>query len=636
MTLKEAKMETRMNGFTAIKGPRRTAFSMVVAALFLQGCGGQADSGSTAGSAGNVTAATVVQGGKVLSGTSAAVSGPVSLASGWASQGAGTTGGAGAPASNIYVVRNWAELNAALVNANSPTYATSPAAAKVEPKIIQVVGTIYGTDLGNGKLADEAYYKSINATAAKFDFNLYLQSLDTAFMADLNARVAQGDPVAIALRARISALSSARTTLRRLQKTQIQFIIPSNTTIVGVGRDARIIDGYFSVNATPNIIIRNLEFQAPQDLTPSWDGKSAWDSSFKAISVVTGKQLWIDHCTLSDGEPIEENVTINGVASHVNRFDGLIDIEDSSDYVTLSYNVFKNHDKTNMVGGSGDQNGAKEREFNRLTFHNNVWDNTTQRAPRARFGRIHVYNNYYRGDTAAGRYRLAYFIGMGAESKILSETNAFEITGPNANASKVVSNLNGYQFKDVGSWINGVAASAELEAAAQAALDSNWASVLAAATKSGFTVGPYTNVLGWTPTYDYRPGASFQAVKAHNLATAGSGKVAIDGATLNVTKGFSVLRSGLTLNRITGKYSASITLTNNSGAALTGPIQLVLEQLTSGVALDNASGNRDGVPYITLPDSTIAAGASVTVPLVYTNPGKLAINYTHSVFVGFF
>lgn len=633
-------METRRSADNGAGMPCRAALGMVAAALLMQGCGGQAGGESAAGQGGSVTMAAMARqdaAPQAVPARNMEANMHAAAATGWASQGAGTTGGAGAPASNIYVVRNWAELNAALANANSPTYATDPAAAKREPKIIRIVGTIYGTDLGNGRLADEAYYKSLNATAAKWDFNLYLQSLDTAFMADLNARGAQGDPEAIALRARISALSSARSTLRNLQKAQIQFIIPSNTTIVGVGRDARVVDGYFSINATPNIIIRNLEFQAPQDLTPSWDGKGAWDSRYKAISVVTGKQLWIDHCTLSDGDPVEEIVTINGVTSHVNRFDGLIDIEDSSDYVTLSYNVFKNHDKTNMVGGSGDGNGAKERDFNRITFHNNVWDNIAQRAPRARFGRIHVYNNYYRGDTSAtAKYRLGYFIGMGAESKILSESNAFEISGPEAGAAKVMSNLNGYQFKDVGSWINGVPASAALEAAARAALENNWAKVVAAAASSGFTVGPYTNELGWTPTYDYRPGASFQEVKMHNLARAGSGKVAIDGANLDVTSSFSLLRSGLAWNRITGKYSASITLTNTGGAALAGPFQLVLDQLPAGVALDNASGTRDGAPYITLAADAIAPGASVTVPLVYSNPGKLAISYTNAVYVGHF
>ncbi|MFC5463036.1 pectate lyase family protein [Massilia niabensis] len=501
---------------------------MLAAAVFLQGCGG-GDAGTPSASPAIATASTVVaQPVAVSVSPAAAPTAQANLVSGWASQGEGTTGGAGAPASNTYVVRNWAELKDALKNVNSPTYATSPAAAKLEPKIIQMSGTIYGTDIGNGILADEAYYKSRNATAAKWDWYLYLQSLDRDFMADLNARVAAGDAAAIVTRARISALSSAKSTLRNIQKEQIQAIVPSNTTIVGVGRDAKLIDGYFSINASKNIIIRNLELEAPRDLTADWNGKE-WNARYKAISVVTGKQLWFDHLTLSDGSYPDsaEVVTINGVTSRVQRHDGLIDMEDSTDYVTISYNIFKNHDKTNMVGGSGDQNGHKERAFNRLTFSNNIWENTTQRAPRARFGRIHLYNNYYKGDTAAQEYKLSYWIGMGAESKILSESNAFEITGPGAYASKVVSNLNGYQFKDVGSWINGVPASADIEAAARAALEKNWASASAAAAASGFAIGPYTNELGWAPTYRYTPGHSFEQVKAHNLAHAGAGKVSI-------------------------------------------------------------------------------------------------------------
>lgn len=627
-------METCNTVVKVKPGAHQTALALAISTLLLQGCGGDsASAGAQSAPTVNAASLAVVQGQAALAQPEAAPNGQPHAATGWASQGEGTTGGAGAPPSNIYVVRNRAELKAALVNANSPTYASNPAAAKLEPKIIKIVGTIHGTDLGDGQLADEAYYKSTNATAAKYDFQLYLKSVDTAYMAELNARVAAGDAEAIATRSRISALSSATGTLRRLQKAQIELSIPSNTTIVGVGSGARLVDGYFSINATRNIILRNLEVVAPQDLTPSWDGKSSWDARYKAVSVVTGRQLWIDHCTFHDGQPLDEIVTINGVTSKVNRFDGLIDIEDSSDFVTLSYNVFKNHDKTNMVGGSGDQNGAKERDYNRLTFSHNVWDNTTQRAPRARFGRIHVYNNYYRGDTAGG-YRLAYYIGMGAESKILSESNAFEISGPNADASKVVANLNGYQFKDVGSWINGVAASSQIEAAARAALEKNWANVQAAAIKSNFTVAPYTNVLGWEPSYSYKPGASFESVKHHNLAQAGAGKVAIAHATVDASASFQALRSGLAWNRVSGKYGASVTLTNTSGAAISGPFQLVLKQLPAGVTLDNANGQLDGAPYVTAKETTLAAGASLTVPLVYSNSGKSAISYQHAVILG--
>lgn len=453
---------------------------------------------------------------------------------GWASEDGGTTGGAGAPASNIYVVHNRAELLNALANKNSPTYATDATAAAKEAKIIYIIGTIWGTDLGNGKFADEAYYKTLNTTAAKWDFELYIQSLDTTWASNLATAVAAGDTTAIATKTKVSALSSARSTLARLQKAQIQFQIPSNTTIMGVGNDAKLIDGYLGVNATSNIIVRNLELQAPQDLTTQYDTKKQeWNATYKAFGVVTGKHLWIDHCTFSDGAHIDsaEVRTINGYTLEVMRHDGLLDIEDSSDYITVSYSIFKNHDKTNMVGGSGDQNYAKERDYNRLTFSNNIWQDSVQRAPRVRFARAHVYNNYYTGNTDKTSYATSYYIGMGAESKILSESNVFDLTGSKATVSQVISNLNGYQFKDVGSWFNGTAASSDLEAAAKAALEARYSSAESAASSSGFTVGPYTNELGWTPPYSYTRGASAAAVREHNIANAGAGKLPITAAT---------------------------------------------------------------------------------------------------------
>lgn len=494
--------------------------------MLMAGCGG----GSSTDTASDDTSGST---------SSASNTAPLTVSAnvtGWASQDGGTTGGTGAPASNIYVVHNRAELLNALANKNSPTYATDATAAAKEAKIIYIVGTIWGTDLGNGKFADEAYYKSLNTTAAKWDFELYVQNMDTTWAANLATAVAAGDTAAIATKAKVSALSSARSTLARYQKAQIQFQIPSNTTIMGVGSDAKLIDGYLGVNATSNIIVRNLELQAPQDLTTQYDTKKQeWNATYKAFGVVTGKHLWIDHCTFSDGAHIDsaEVRTINGYTLEVMRHDGLLDIEDSSDYITVSYSIFKNHDKTNMVGGSGDQNYAKERDYNRLTFSNNIWQDSVQRAPRVRFARAHVYNNYYTGDTDKTSYATSYYIGMGAESKILSESNVFDLTGSKATVSQVISNLNGYQFKDVGSWFNGTAASSDLEAAAKAALEARWAAAQTAQAGSsgGFILGAYTNELGWTPPYSYTRGASAAAVREHNLANAGAGKLAVTAST---------------------------------------------------------------------------------------------------------
>ncbi|MEC5384820.1 hypothetical protein VVD49_03755 [Uliginosibacterium sp. H3] len=525
---------------------------------------------------------------------------------GWASQGAGTVGGTYAPASNIYVVRNRAELNAALLNTKSPTYATSPAAALLEPKIIYVLGSIWGTDLGNGTFADEAWYKSTNTTAAKWDWSLYIQSLDTAYMSNLAAQVAAGDPAAIEQNNKIKALSSARTTLSNIQKAQIQFIIPSNTSILGVGADAKIIDGYFSINATSNIIIRNLEFQAPQDLTTSYDtSKQEWNARFKAISVVTGKQLWFDHCTLTDGTHLDnEFLTINGVTLPVMRHDGLLDIEDSSDYITISYSLFKNHDKTNMVGGSGDGNGAKERAYNHITFSNNIWDSSVQRAPRARFGQIHVYNNYYTGNTDDAIYPTLYYIGMGAESKILSEGNAFYMTGSKASVSRVMSNLNGYQFKDVGSWFNGVAASSALEAAAAAALNARYSSAVSAGTSSGFTVAPYTNVLGWTPGYSYVLGSSADDVRLHNLANSGAGKITFDPSAPASSSSSSSVASS------TSSSSSSAASSSSSSSSSSTPAGTTDVVITGASPLTNAFTS-SGLPAATGASFTSGSGGNV-------------------------
>ncbi|MEC5397948.1 pectate lyase family protein [Uliginosibacterium sp. H1] len=451
--------------------------------------------------------------------------------SGWASQGAGTTGGANAPATNIYRVTNRTELLAALANTSSPTYATNQTAAKSEPKIIYVVGSIYGTDLGNGSKADMAWYRSQSANAAKWDWDLYIQSLDDAFMADLNAKVAASDSAAIATKTRIADLSTGRTTIMNLQKAQIQFPVTSNTSIIGVGNNAKLIDGYLAISSVNNVIVRNIEFEAPTDLATAYQGGAhpEWNARYDAISIGTAKQVWIDHVTLSDGQNQDtELLTINGVTMPVQRHDGLLDIEDGSDYITVSYTEFKNHDKTNMVGGSGDSNGFKERDVNRLTFSHNRWKDSAQRAPRARFGRIHVYNNYYSGNTDAPTYAVGYYIGMGAESRILSETNAFDIAGSKASIGYVIENWNGYQFKDVGSWYNGTPSSAALEATAKAELEARWSDAQAASASYGFTLAAYTNELGWTPPYNYTPAPTVTALRKHVDANAGAGKLAIE------------------------------------------------------------------------------------------------------------
>jgi len=104
----------------------------------------------------------------------------------------------------------------------------------------------------------------------------------------------------------------------------------------------------------------------------------------------------------------------------------------------------------------------------------------------------------------------------------------------------------------------------------------------------------------------------------------------------DVTSSVKAVPSGLVFARATNQWTGTLTITNTSGAALSGPLQLSLSGLPAGVTLVNASGNRSVVPYITANTSSLAAGASLTVPVTFSKTGTAAISYTTQVFSGTF
>jgi predicted extracellular nuclease len=102
----------------------------------------------------------------------------------------------------------------------------------------------------------------------------------------------------------------------------------------------------------------------------------------------------------------------------------------------------------------------------------------------------------------------------------------------------------------------------------------------------------------------------------------------------DVTASVKIAQSGLSLIRATGKYTGTVTFTNTSGAALAGPLNFRLDNLTTGVTLDGASGMQNGAPYLTLPGG-LAAGASVTVTTTFKT-AKPGIGYTPKLLSGNF
>jgi hypothetical protein len=87
-------------------------------------------------------------------------------------------------------------------------------------------------------------------------------------------------------------------------------------------------------------------------------------------------------------------------------------------------------------------------------------------------------------------------------------------------------------------------------------------------------------------------------------------------------------------NRTTQKFSVTYTLKNKTADTISGPVNVEFDGLTSGVSIDNASGTRNGAPFVTFANGAIAAGQAVTVTVIFSNPSKGPIGYTAAIYSG--
>jgi hypothetical protein len=78
-----------------------------------------------------------------------------------------------------------------------------------------------------------------------------------------------------------------------------------------------------------------------------------------------------------------------------------------------------------------------------------------------------------------------------------------------------------------------------------------------------------------------------------------------------------------------------VTITNISGTAISGPVQIVFLGMPPNVALVNATANLSGTPYLTVPTvATLAPGQSVTVAVQFKNPLGATINLAPAIYSG--
>ena len=356
---------------------------------------------------------------------------------GFAASGAGVTGGSAAVPEQVYVVTNRAELIAALNNGVSS--AVSPANPSNEPKIIYVKGTIdANVDDNNNPLSCADYNRN------GYTMESFLATYDPAVF----GRVPPTGPV-----------EQARVASMQAQQARVRIRPGSNTTIVGMGRDATIRGAWFDIrgtanvpNSRTNIIIRNITFQDVVDCFPQWaptDGAlGSWNSLYDAISLRDANNVWVDHNTFEDRTSRDETLPLAfGVLFQVH--DGLLDITNASNLVTVSWNRFRNHDKMMLIGSS--DTAAADRGKLNVTLHHNWFEGIGQRAPRVRFGQVHLYNNLYH---VRGSNKYQYSFGVGVESQIYAEANFF-VTDRDITPDMFIGRFNGTALTTTGNLVVG-------------------------------------------------------------------------------------------------------------------------------------------------------------------------------------
>jgi len=368
---------------------------------------------------------------------------PLPAGDGWASLPTdalprGTTGGSDASPSRVHRVRSRNELVAALAYPDAT------------PKIVEIEGTIdANVDADGNPLQCSDYYRDDPETGTPYSLEAFLAAYDP----ETWGRVNPSGP-----------LERARAASASAQQSRVRIRIPANTTIVGVGGNARVRGAWFDIrpgstsgNEPMNVIIRNLAFEDSFDCFPQWaptDGAQGnWNALYDSISVRNATHVWIDHNSFADIETDDELMpTYFGRLYQVH--DGFLDVTNESDLVTISWNHFRNHDKAMLVGSS--DGATADRDKLRLTLHHNLFEDLGQRVPRVRYGQVHVYNNaYVVSDAGAGRY--GYSWGVGVESQIFAENNHFRVPAA-VTPDLFIDRFNGTRIHVAGTYVNGVAA----------------------------------------------------------------------------------------------------------------------------------------------------------------------------------
>ena len=167
----------------------------------------------------------------------------------------------------------------------------------------------------------------------------------------------------------------------------------TNVTFEGIGDDATLYEAGVAVFQSTGIEVRNLGLM-------NWGGGKDGDG----ITLKQSLGVWVHNNDVFYGDAGSDGDQAKG--------DGSMDLKDNSQYVTVSYNHFWDSGKMSLCGMKS------ESGENWITYHHNWFDHSDSRHPRIRTMSVHVYNNYYDGNSKYG-------VGAAKDSEAFVEANYF-------------------------------------------------------------------------------------------------------------------------------------------------------------------------------------------------------------------
>ena len=144
--------------------------------------------------------------------------------------------------------------------------------------------------------------------------------------------------------------------------------IHSNKSLIGVTDSAHLEGIRIKINSSKNVIIQNMTFSKV--------------IQFDEIEINNSHHIWINGCDFfTDMDHGSE------------YYDGLLDIKNAASFITVSNTEFHDHFKAVLIS-SGDD--SFQDTSIRITFHHNYFHHLGSRTPLLRFGKAHIFNNYFK------------------------------------------------------------------------------------------------------------------------------------------------------------------------------------------------------------------------------------------------